>query len=57
MPIDLNLQDIETLLESLDQSKLHVSETTDEGRQARLARIEAVTDKIREARRVIRQRD
>jgi hypothetical protein len=56
MHIDLNRQDIETLLESLNYSKQRVSDAQDtpyEVRRENLARIEAVTNKIREARRTM----
>ena len=54
MQIDLEIQDIETLLESLNYSRQRVSDaqgTPEEVRRENLARIEAVASKIREARR------
>ena len=54
MPVELDPQDIETLLESLDYSKQRVSEaqgTRYEVRQENLAKVNAVMAKLREARR------
>lgn len=53
MPIELDSQDIETLLESLSYSKQRVSEAQgmrSEVRHENLARIEAVISKLRDAR-------
>ena len=54
MLIELDRQDIETLLESLHYSKQRVSDaqgTPESARKETLTRIDTVTDKIREARR------
>ncbi len=53
MLIELDRQDIETLLESLKYSKQRISDaqgTPESVRKENLARIDAVTEKIREAR-------
>lgn len=54
MLVDLNGQDVEVLLVSLEYSKLHVREAPDtpyDVRKDNLLKLDAVADKLRAARR------